>query len=614
MRRRVALAMVTGTVSVLVAVSIPPASADPPKTPDRITAAADRLVTSRPAVLHSSPKDAYTRQRVIAGQGGLHYTPYTRTYAGLPVYGGDFVVVTDAAGDVLSTSVSQEAALEVSTAPGLSAGQAGRLAEAELSEVASVSAPKLSVMAEGRGRLVYEVVVTGADRGRPSRLHVFVDARTGAIVQKSDEVMAGVGNSFYNGNSVTFPTRDSGGVYSMTDLTRPGTGCGGQNGMPYSGSDDSWGNGSGTNLETACVDTLYAVHKQWEMLDAWLDRDGFDGLGRGFPARVGLNAVNAYWTGSYANFGRTADNLRQATSMDVVAHEYGHAVFANTPGKDVGTNEKMILNESSGDIFGALTEHYANQPAALDPPDYMVGEEVNIAGSGPIRYMHKPSTLSGHPDCFSSSVPPMEPQIGAGVQNHWFYLLAEGSSPASGRPPSPTCDNSIITGLGIRKAGQIFMGTLLRKTQIWDHQRARRASLEAARQLFPGSCVEVKTVRAAWNAVRVPAVAGETQGCPNTFAVTLTPASATVRAGGQVSTAVSTVTTVAPAQGISLYATGLPAGTTAGFTPAVITSGAGSTLTVTTGSGTAPGTYHIAVRANGTSVDRIAVLTLTVTA
>ncbi|WP_157246850.1 M4 family metallopeptidase [Nonomuraea typhae] len=614
MRRRVALAMVTGTVGVLVAVSVPPASADPPKPPDRITAATDRLVTSRPAVLHSSPKDAYTRRRVITGQGGLRYTPYTRTYAGLPVFGGDFVVVTDAAGSVLSTSVSQEAALEVNTTPRLSPEEAARLARAELSEVASVAAPKLSVMAEGRGRLVYEVVVTGADRGRPSRLHVFVDAGTGAIAQKSDEVMAGVGNSFYNGDPVTIPTRFTGGVYSMTDLTRPGTGCGGQNGVPYSGSDDSWGNGSGTNLETACVDTLYAVHQQWEMLDVWLDRDGFDGFGRGFPARVGLSDVNAYWTGTYTNFGHTADNLRQTTSMDVVAHEYGHAVFTNTPGQDVGTNEKSILNESSGDIFGALTEHYANQPVTLDPPDYTVGEEVNIAGTGPIRYMHKPSTLSGHPDCFSSMVPPMEPQIGAGVQNHWFYLLAEGSNPANGRPPSPTCDNSIITGLGIRKAGQIFMGTLLRKTQIWDHRRARKASLEAARQLFPGSCVEVKTVRAAWNAVRVPAVTGEPQGCPNAFTVTLTPASATVRAGGQVSATVSTVTTVGPAQDISLYATGLPAGTTADFAPAMITSGAASTLTVRTGSGTAPGTYYIAVRANGTSADRITVLTLNVTA
>ncbi|MBB5084732.1 M4 family metallopeptidase [Nonomuraea endophytica] len=614
MRRRAALAMVTGTVSVLVTLSIPPASADPPKSPDRVAAATDHLVTSRPAMLHSSPQDAYTRQRVIAGQGGLRYTPYTRTYAGLPVHGGDFVVVTDAAGGVLSTSVSQEAALEVSTTPKLSADEAARLARAELSEVASVAAPKLSVMAEGRGRLVYEVVVTGADRGRPSRLHVFVDAGTGAIAQKSEEVMAGVGNSFYNGNPVTFPTRVSGGVYSMTDVMRPGIACGGQNGAPYTGADDSWGNGSGTNLETACVDTMYAIDREWEMLDVWLDRDGFDGLGRGFPARVGLNDVNAYWNGINASFGHTTDNRRQATSMDVVAHEYGHAIFAHTPGQDYGTNEKMILNESSGDIFGALTEHYANQPATLDPPDYMVGEEVNIAGTGPIRYMYRPSILSGHPDCFSSQVPPMMPQVGAGVQNHWFYLLAEGSNPVNGQPPSPTCDNSIIAGLGIRKAGQIFMGTLLRKTQVWTHQRARRASLEAAAQLFPNTCVELKTVRAAWNAVRVPAVAGEPQGCPNFFGVTLTPASVTVPPGGQVNVAVSTVTTVPPAQDISLYATNLPPGTTAAFTPQAITSGTGSTLTVTAGAGTAPGTYYVTVRANGTSTDRIAVLTLTVTA
>jgi Zn-dependent metalloprotease len=98
---------------------------------------------------------------------------------------------------------------------------------------------------------------------------------------------------------------------------------------------------------------------------------------------------------------------------------------------------------------------------------------------------------------------------GAGVQNHWFYLLAEGSNPGGGKPSSPTCNSSTVTGVGVQKAAQIFYNGLLRKTTTWTHGRVRVATLQAALALFPGSCTEFNTVRAAWNAVSVPAQSGE---------------------------------------------------------------------------------------------------------
>ncbi|MFB9207847.1 M4 family metallopeptidase, partial [Nonomuraea spiralis] len=557
-----------------------------------------------------SPKDTYVRQGLIEGQGGLRYTTYTRTYAGLPVHGGDFVVVSTADGEVLSTSVSQDSALDVATTPRLGAADAVRVARSQLPEVFSVTTPRLVVMAQGRGRLAYEVVVHGTVGGRQSKLHVFVDALTGAVALKSDEVRAGVGNSYYNGNPVTIGTTGTGTSFSMVDPVRRGVRCGGQNGSAYTGTDDNWGNGSGTNFETACVDVLYAIDTEWDMLKTWLGRDGFNGVGDGYPARVGLNDVNAYWTGSYVAFGHTSDNQRQLTSMDVVAHEYGHIVFATTPGLDIGDNEKAILNESTGDIFGALTEQYANQPAAFDPPDYTVGEENNIVGSGPLRYMYKPSLIPGDPDCFSSAVPPMFPQIGAGVQNHWFYLLAEGTNPTNGQPPSPTCNYSTIVGIGARKAGQIYMGTLLRKTTSWSHTAARRASMQAALVLFPGSCLEYNTVKAAWNAVRVPAHGGEPYTCE--FSVDVAPAAATVQPGRQVSVTVTSATVSGAPQQIALQAKGLPAGMTASFSPASITTGATSTLTFTVGASTVPGTYAITVLGDGVALDHTATLTLTV--
>ena len=52
-----------------------------------------------------------------------------------------------------------------------------------------------------------------------------------------------------------------------------------------------------------------------------------------------------------------------------------------------------------------ITEAYANSP--LDPPDYTVGEGVDLDGTGPIRYMFDPSR-SGDPKCYSTAIPSAE--------------------------------------------------------------------------------------------------------------------------------------------------------------------------------------------------------------
>ncbi|WP_433412002.1 M4 family metallopeptidase [Microtetraspora malaysiensis] len=611
MKRTAALALITTAAGVLVGLSPTSAvGASPAADPVQAARGADRMVDAKPAALRPSAKDAFHRETVV-GQGDLNYVSYTRTYSGLPVYGGDFVVVTDAKGGVLSTSVAQEKALDVGTTPKISAEKAAEVARAQVTDATGTSTPRLTVMAEDTGRLAYEVVAEGTNNGRESKMHVFVDALTGDVVEKSDEVMDGTGNSYYNGNPVTIGTTAG---YSMADPTRTGIRCGGQNGTTYTKSTDSWGNGSGTDLETACVDTLFAAGQEWDMLRDWLSRNGMDGTGGSFPARVGLGDVNAYWNGSYTNFGHSQDNQRQATSIDVVAHEYGHSVFQFTPGGSTGSNEKGGLNESTGDIFGTLTEHYAAEHGGTHTPDYAVGEQVNLVGSGPIRYMYKPSLISGDPDCYSASVPPMEVHSAAAIQNHWFYLLAEGSNPTNGNPASPTCNSSTVTGVGIQKAGKIFMGTLNRKTSTWTHTLARKASLAAAIELFPGSCTEYNATKAAWNAVSVPADSTEpscnTSG--NDFSVSLNPASATVTAGQQTTTTVATQTTSGSAQSVALTASGLPAGVTASFNPSSVTSGGSSTLTLTTSTTTASGQYSIAVTGTGTATHS-ATFTLNVT-
>ena len=69
-------------------------------------ASAKRLIASHAPALKVSSHDTF-RALPVQSSHGIQYAAYTRDYRGLPVVGGDFVVVTDADGQVLTTSVAQ---------------------------------------------------------------------------------------------------------------------------------------------------------------------------------------------------------------------------------------------------------------------------------------------------------------------------------------------------------------------------------------------------------------------------------------------------------------------------------------------------------------------------
>lgn len=468
---------------------------------DAIDAASAYLAARTPAARGAAPATTASRSGAHAGTKGTYYVTYERTYRGLSVYGGDFVVAVDEAGDVTGATGKPDRSISLaSTTPVRTRAQAKAVVRRQVDTVRTISKPALTVYAVGTPRLAWRTKVTGTKAGGPSIQTVWTDARTGRVLLASELVKHGAGNGYYY-PGVTIGTSGSGSSYSMTDPARSGVRCGGQNGSTYTGTDDTWGNGSGTSLETACVDVMYATGKEVDMLSAWLGRNGVKGDGTTYPARVGLADVNAFYNGSYVNFGHSDDNTRQLTAIDIVAHEQGHGIFQTTPGGSSGGNETGGMNEATGDIFGALTEFYANNPN--DPGDYLVGEEADLVGQGPIRNMANPSAL-GDPNCYSSSIPNTEVHAAAGPLNHWFYLLANGTS------GSTSCNGSTLTGIGIQNAGKVFYNGLLLKTSSWTHAKARVATLTAAKNLFGTTdCTTFNRVRDAWSAINVGAQSGE---------------------------------------------------------------------------------------------------------
>jgi hypothetical protein len=98
------------------------------------------------------------------------------------------------------------------------------------------------------------------------------------------------------------------------------------------------------------------------------------------------------------------------------------------------------------------------------------------------------------------------------------------------------------------------------------------------------------------------------------FSLGASPSSLTVAQGSSGTSTVSTAVTAGSAQTVSLSASGLPAGTSVGFSPASVTAGGSSTMSVAVGAGTAAGTYSITVTATGTTATHTTTVSLTVTA
>ena len=223
---------------------------------------------------------------------------------------------------------------------------------------------------------------------------MYVDARTAQVLARDSLLHYGSGTGHHNGpNPLSIDTTQvSASSYSLKDPNITNLDCrdDGTNAV-MTGPDDNWGDGTGTSKETGCVDALFSLQTQDNMLHAWLGRNSFNGSGGGWKVRVGKDEINAFYCppglveAGYCDgteqvrIGHNQAGSKWLTNLDVMAHEYGHGIDQNTPGGHSGGG----TSEFVGDVFGALTEAYANQSAAYDPPDYTDGRRGRPGRPGP---------------------------------------------------------------------------------------------------------------------------------------------------------------------------------------------------------------------------------------
>jgi Zn-dependent metalloprotease len=343
---------------------------------------------------------------------------------------------------------------------------------------------------------------------------IYVDALTGKIIHYTDISMncdGASGGSAFNGN-VGFNTELSGGSYrshndcQATDIYVYNCNRGDASNTFYTDGDNSW----------TAVSQQSAVQAQWGALQvynyyvgqhsrqSWNGSAGdmivYNNAVYGSPA----TANNACWgcTGNSTIFG--AGSTTAATddwnTNDIMGHEFTHGVTQDEAGL-VYNKESGGLNESFSDIFGEMVESWSEGIC-----DYLVG-----ADRGAIRSLINPKGY-GQPDTYrgtnwftttgctpSSSNDNCGVHTNSGVQNHWFYLVSEGGSGTNDRGESYN-----VTGISRFKARVIAyraLNTYL--TSSAQYIDARKATLQAAWDLYGQCSQEIISVGDAWHAVGV---------------------------------------------------------------------------------------------------------------
>lgn len=312
----------------------------------------------------------------------------------------------------------------------------------------------------------------------------------------------------------------SGASYILSDATR-GSGVLTYNmkkGTSYTAAvnftdvDNNWtaAEFNNVNKDNGALDAHWGAEKTYDYWFTVHGRNSYNNAGAAIKSYVHYSNAydNAYWNGSVMTYGDGSGTYFDIlTSIDVAAHEIGHAVCSSTANLAY-KNESGAMNEALSDIWGACIEYFA----APTKQRWLIGEDIERrAGHLALRSMSNPKS-EGQPDTYggtnwtsqtrcrpTSSNDQCGVHNNSGVLNHWFYILTEGKTGTNDKGSSYS-----VTGIGIDKAAKItYRMESVYMTSSSTYANARTYGIQAATDLYGAGSLEVIATTNAFYAVGV---------------------------------------------------------------------------------------------------------------
>ncbi|PJA09724.1 MAG: peptidase M4, partial [Flavobacteriales bacterium CG_4_10_14_0_2_um_filter_32_8] len=450
--------------------------------------------------------------------GYIHYR-YRQTIHGLPVEDGVFYIHTKD-GYIISANGEYYPNIKLLVKQaGLTGNQALTIAKSTITGNKGkwhdniTEDPTKVIVFNGNGdyKLVFKADVYS--QVPLVRKYVYVDATNGKVIKEKNRIhqadVTGAAVTKYNGTK-TITTDSYAGSYRLRESGRGNgintfdlnTSTSYGSAVDFTDADNYWN--TTTDQDDAAYDAHYSAEATYDFYFNNYGRNSYNNAGASINSYVHYSTgfVNAFWDGTQMTYGDgDGSNYTALTSTDVVGHEITHAVTENSAAL-VYSYESGALNESFSDIFGVAIDFYINPGTA----NYLMGDQFAISGI-PFRSMSNPN-LYGDPDTYNGtnwytgSGDNGGVHTNSGVQNFWFYLLAEGGS---GTNDIGNAFN--VTSISVTDAASIAYRSLTTYlTANSQYSDARNYAIQSAIDLY-GSCSteEIATTNA-WYAVGIGGV------------------------------------------------------------------------------------------------------------
>jgi bacillolysin len=462
---------------------------------------------------------------------GMKHVRLQQTINGVPVEGAEMVVHYNQDGSVKSVNGQYNntvAGKEINTQPDISAENALELAKESVSAPGQFETEPVTELVlypfNDEEYLAYKVNVNFLGE-HPGNWYVYVDAKTGSVVDKYNGLMhageysaskgSGLGvkgdhrvlnishqNEAGSKQGSTFYLYDSSlenaeGIFTYDFKNQWRSSSTRLPGDLFASKDAAWT----SDYERAGVDAHYNSEKVYNYFLNEHGRNSIDGNGMAIISTVhyGDKYNNAFWNGSQMTYGDGDGEFMISLSagLDVAAHEMTHGV-TNTSSNLKYRFQSGALNEAFSDIFGAL----------IDEDDWELGEDIMgetavDGGRDALRSLSDPSRFPvGSAYVAYGNGEGMYPKhmdeyyelplnldnggvhINSSIINHAAYLTGEQ--------------------IGKHKLGQIYYRALtVYLTPDSNFSDARNALLQSADDLYGADSAEYKATQAGLDGVGI---------------------------------------------------------------------------------------------------------------
>jgi len=423
---------------------------------------------------------------------GQTHVKFQETLKGLPVFGAEYIVHSDASGNVIGINghaAKDDAKLARNPSVDAVIATARAAAQAGIPNFHALGASSLTYVINEKGNvfLAWATRVEYANAQGPQIDKIFADATTGDLVLTAPENKYLKSRQTYTANNGT---------------TLPGT-------LRISE--------GGALTGDAAIDAAHnyagSVYDYYKNVHG---RDSYDNAGATIKssAHYSTSYNNAFWNGTQMVYGDGDGTTFIALSraLDVDAHELTHAVTERTANLTY-SNESGALNEATSDILGNSCEAYTLNGGTPNANTWKVGEDIYTPGTAgdALRYMNNPTQDGSSKDWYPSRYTGTSDNGGvhsnSGIANLAYYLMVMGGTHPRNMSTVNVTPLSTTSSTSLNMAQKIWYRALtVYFTSSTTFQAARTATAQAATDLYGAAAAA--TVNQAWDCVGAPGGSG----------------------------------------------------------------------------------------------------------